>query len=639
MSSIRFATLLSSAALMALAFSGATQASDAPALQETPYFAEAVADGDLPGVGLRAPSEPLIVDLEARGRTVGRHGGEIRTLIGRAKDVRYAVVYGYARLVGYNENFELETDLLESVQVREGRVFTLNLREGHRWSNGDPFTAEDFRYWWEDVANHAELSPGGPPELMLVNGEPPEFEVIDETTVVYTWAAPNPRFLPSLAAARPPFIYRPSAFMKGFHGDFADPAALEAIVSANKMRGWPPLHNRMDNMYKFDNPDLPTLQPWVNTTKKNNTRYVLVRNPYYHRFDAEGRQLPYVDTVEMTVAAGGLIPAKVNRGEADLQSRGLSFSDAPVLKKGEKTGGYVTRLWTTGAGADIALYPNQTVKDPVWRELMRDVRFRRALSLGVNRNAINKSLFFGMAKPAGVAALPQSPFYDPDHAGAYAGLDRQAANSLLNQIGLDKRDSDGWRLLPDGRRAEIIVETAGERQEETDALELVQEMWAEIGIKMIFRPLDRDILRNKAFAGESMMPVWFGWNNGVPTADAAPTALAPVDQTNFSWPRWGQHYQTMGASGEAPETPVAKRLMTLFERWSSATSTSEKAAIWEEMLEIHADQVFAIGIVSGAPQPVVVSARLRNFPEKGVYAWEPSAHLGAYRIDELYYAE
>ncbi|MEM8753694.1 MAG: ABC transporter substrate-binding protein, partial [Pseudomonadota bacterium] len=401
----------------------------------------------------------------------------------------------------------------------------------------------------------------------------------------------------------------------------------------------PQLHNRLDNMYKFDNPDLPTLQPWVNTTKKNNTRYVLARNPYYHRFDKDGRQLPYVDTIEMTVAAGGLIPAKVNRGESDLQARGLSFSDAPVLKKGEKDGGYVTHLWTTGAAADIALYPNQTVNDPVWRDLMRDVRFRRALSLGINRNAVNKSLFFGMAKPTAVAALPQSPFFNADHSGAYAGLDRQAANSLLDQLGLDKRDSDGWRLLPDGRRAELIVETAGERQEETDALELIQEMWAEIGIKMIFRPLDRDILRNKAYAGESMMPVWFGWNNGVPTPDAAPTALAPVDQTNFSWPKWGQHHQTKGASGEAPDTPVAQRLMTLFERWSTATSASEKAAIWKEMLKIHADQVLAIGVVSGAPQPVVVNEKLRNFPAKGVYAWEPSAHLGAYRIDELYYAE
>ncbi|MEM7546376.1 MAG: ABC transporter substrate-binding protein [Pseudomonadota bacterium] len=632
---------MSIALITRIALACALVASPALALEvrETPFFAERVASGDLPAVAERVPSVPLVVDFASRDRTIGQHGGEIRMMIGRAKDVRYMVVYGYARLVGYDENFQLKADLLEAVEIEEGRRFTLRLREGHRWSNGDPFTAEDFRYWWEDVANNAELAPGGPPELMLVEGKPPVFEVLNETTIRYSWDAPNPRFLPELAAARPPFIYRPSAFMKQFHASYADVDALTATMKKNKLRSWAQMHNKFDNMYKFDNPELPTLQPWVNTTRKNNTRYVLARNPFYHRVDPEGRQLPYIDTVELTVAAGGLIPAKVNRGEADLQARGLSFSDAPVLKKGEEEGGYVTHLWSNGAASDIALYPNQTVKDPVWRALMRDVRFRRALSLSINRQAINKSLYFGMANTSAVAALPASPFFDKDRAAAYTSLDRQAANSLLDEVGLDKRDRDGWRLLSDGRRAEIIVETAGERQEETDALELVQEMWGEVGLKMIFRPLDRDILRNKAYAGESMMPVWFGWNNGVPTPDASPSGLAPVDQTNFSWPTWGQYFQTMGSAGEAPETPEAKRLMVLFENWSSATTESEKAAIWEEMLAIHADQVFAIGLVSGAPQPVVVSARIRNMPKEGVYAWEPTAHFGAYRIDELYYVE
>lgn len=620
---------------------GAAQAGalEPHALKETPFFADRVAQGEMPPVAERLPAEPLVVEFENRGRTIGRQGGRIRTLIARAKDVRYAVVYGYARLVGYNEDFKLESDLLESVQVKEGRIFTLNLREGHKWSNGDPFTTEDFRYWWEDVANNKLLSPSGPPELMMVNEALPEFQIVDETTVQYAWPTPNPRFLPALAGARPPFIYRPSKFMKQFHGDYADPEKLKKLVDDNAVRGWPTLHNKLDNMYNFDNPDLPTLQPWVNTTPKNNSRYVLVRNPYYHRVDPDGKQLPYVDTLEMTVVAGGLIPAKVNRGEADLQARGLSFSDAPVLKKGEKEGGYVTYLWTNGAASDIALYPNQTVNDPVWRKLNRDVRFRRALSLSINRQAINKSLYFGMATPAAVAALPSSPLYNADYAEAYASLDRQAANNLLDEVGLERRDSEGWRLLPDGRRAEIIVETAGERLVVTDALELVQEMWKNVGLKMIFRPLDRDILRNKAYAGESMMPVWFGWDNGVPTPDASPRALAPVDQTNFSWPAWGQYYQTHGAAGEPPATPAAKRLLNLFNRWASATTDSEKAAIWEEMLEIHADQVMAIGLVSGAPQPIVVSKRLRNFPETGVYAWDPAAHLGAYRIDELYYVE
>jgi peptide/nickel transport system substrate-binding protein len=604
---------------------------------ETPFLKARVQAGELPPVAERLPDAPLVVDLEAKGREPGRPGGTLRTLISRPKDVRMAVVYGYARLVGWNEGYELVPDILERVEAEEDRVFTLHLREGHRWSDGEPFTAEDFRYWWEDVANQPELSPSGPPALMLVNGEPPEFEVIDETTVRYSWPAPNPRFLPALAEARPPFIYRPAHYLERFHIGYAEPTELDARVEASNVRNWAALHNRMDEPYDLTNPELPTLQPWTNTMDRNSQLYELTRNPFYHRVDAEGRQLPYIDRIEMTVAAGGLVPAKTNRGESDLQARGLSFGDAPVLKKGEDNG-YVTRLWTSGYANEMALYPNLNYQDPAWRELLRDARFRRALSLGINRKIINKSLYFGTAREASVAALPASPFFDEARAQAWAEHDPERANALLDELGL-KRGSDGVRRLPDGRKLSVVSETAGERQEELDALELIAEMWAELGVDLVYRPLDRDILRNKVYAGESMMPVWFGWNLGIPTPDAAPTEVAPVEQTTFSWPKWGQHHQTGGEAGEPVDYPPAERLMALYEAWSAADTADARADAWREILGIHAEEVFAIGTVASAPQPVVVSKRLANFPEKGVYAWEPGAHFGVYRIDEIFFRE
>ena len=608
-------------------------------LQEPPVLLHSVGEGELPPVAERVPSEPLVVDLPAKGRETGRSGGELRTIFTRAKDIRYMVVYGYARLMGYDHDFVLRPDILRDVEVEDGRVFTFHLREGHRWSDGHPFTTEDFRYWWEDVATHPELSPSGPPELMLADGAAPEVTVIDETTIRFAWPAPNPRLLPALAQARPPFIYRPAHYMKKFHGDYASIPKLERKIEETKSRNWAQLHNKYDNMYKFDNPDLPTLQPWVNQSRKNNQRYVLRRNPYYHRVDSAGMQLPYLDTVEVAIAAGGLVASKVTIGESDLQVRSLSFSDAAVLKRGEEKGGYRTLLWLNGSGAEIALYPNLNYNDPALRAVLRDVRFRRALSLAIDRRAVNKSLFYGLAKERGNAALEASPFFDPEHAKAWARLDLEAANALLDDIGLTARDPDGTRLLPDGQRLEIVVESAGERSIEADAMELVAETWRDIGVRLIYRPLDRDILRNAAYSGGAMMPVWTGWNNGVPTPDAPPTALAPVDQSNFCWPKWGEHFQTKGGAGEAPETVEARRLLALFEDWSRAADREARAEIWREMLAIHADQVFSIGIVSGAPQPVVVSRRLRNVPERAIYAWEPGAHLGVHRMDEFFYAD
>ncbi|MEL6774096.1 MAG: ABC transporter substrate-binding protein [Pseudomonadota bacterium] len=607
---------------------------------ETPILADKVEEGVLPPVAERLPQDALVVDLAERGRAPGVHGGDITMFVGRAKDVRYMAVWGYARLVGYDHTYTLSPDLLRDVvESPDGRSITLHLRRGHKWSDGAPFTAEDFRYWWEDVANNAELSPSGPPVELLVEGKKPVFEVLDALTVRYTWHAPNPRFLPALAQARPVYIYRPAHYMKNYHAAFTPIETLEPLLEAKKARNWAQLHNRLDNMYKFDNPDLPVLQPWVNTSKKNSQRYTLVRNPFYHRVDSAGRQLPYVDRIEMEIAASGLIAAKASLGEADLQSRGLGFAEAPVLKQGQKQYGYATHLWRSGAANEVALYPNLTYSDLVWREVFRDVRFRRALSLGISRKAINKVLYFGLAAERSVAALEESPFYNPEHATAWARFDPAEANRLLDDMGLTERNGAGVRLLPDGRPMEIVIETAGERPEELDALEIIVATWEQIGVRLLVKPLDRDILRNRAYAGLSMMVSWWGWNNGIPTPDAIPTELAPITQASYAWPKWGQYYETKGAAGEKPDLPEAQRLMALYDAWKMSPTREGRAEAWREMLAIHADQIFAIGTVSRAPQPVVHDARLRNVPAEALYAWEPGAQLGVHRMDEFWFDE
>ena len=628
---------LAFAALLAVAGPAAGPAAAAQFI-ETPALVERVGSGDLPSIAERVPAEPLVVDLVATKRTPGLSGGTLRMFVTRSKDVRYMAAYGYSRLVGYGPDYKLTPDLLRDVTVSEdGKSITLHLRRGHKWSDGQPFTTEDLRYWWEDVALNPTLSPGGPPVEMLAVGRKPKVEVIDEVTIKYTWIVPNPLFLPALARARPVYIYRPAHYMKQFHADYADADELAEKVAKAKAKKWARLHNKRDNLYKFDNPDLPILQPWFNTSPKNGQRYVLERNPFYHRIDVNGRQLPYIDRVELEIASGGLIPAKVTMGQATLQVRSLGFADAPVLKKGEGKGGYVTHLWHSGAASEVALYPNLTYGDPVWKALFHEVRFRRALSLAISRKAINKVLYFGLAKERAVAALEESPFFDEENAIAWARFDPEEANRLLDELGLGERNSAGVRLLADGRPMEVIVETAGERREVADTLELIAATWARVGIRLLVRPLDRDILRNRAYAGRSMMVAWYGWNNGIPTREAAPFELAPVDQANFSWPRWGQYHQTKGSAGQEVDLPEALRLERLYNQWTLAASDERKAEIWREMLAIHADQVFVIGTVSRAPVPLAADAALRNVPRDGLYAWDPGAHLGIHRMDEFFF--
>ncbi|WP_170416943.1 ABC transporter substrate-binding protein [Ruegeria atlantica] len=610
-----------------------------PTPQESEFWKDEVSAGNLPPVAERLPAEPLVVDLTAKGREFGTPGGTLRTMVTRSKDIRQMVVYGYARLVGFNENYEIVPDLLDSYENEGNRKFTLHLRDGHKWSDGSPFTSEDFRYWWEDVANNELLSPSGPPDFLIVEGKTPTVTFPDETTVIFEWEDPNPDFLQSLAQARPPFIYRPSEFLKQYHEKFADAEDLAFQVEDARVKSWAALHNKLDNLYKFDNHELPTLQPWLNASSGKKIRHNFVRNPYYHRIDSNGVQLPYIDIVEMEIVAPGLVAAKANAGETDLQGRGLAFRDASILKKGEAGGNYKTLLWKTGVASQIAIYPNLNFSDEVWREVLRDVRVRRALSLAIDRKTINQALYFKLAHPGAMSVLPASPFYDEENAQAWAQYDVEMANALLDEAGLTERDKNGIRLLPDGRPMELIIETAGERQEVENALQIVTDTWREIGVDLVMRPLDRDILRNRVFAGNTMASVWFGWDDGIPQAHTSPAYLAPTDQVFLAWPKWGQFYQTGGDVGEAPDMPEAERLMQLAHDWEVATTVEERAAIWSEMLNIHADQLYAIGILNGAPQPIVVSNRLRNVPEQGMWAWEPGAHFGIHRPDEFFFAD
>ena len=610
-------------------------ASPAWALIEPPALAELVSSGKLPPVDKRVPQKPLVVPLGENGTSLGRHGGTLNTLAGRSRDTRLFTIYGYARLVGYDRHLNIVPDILEALEVQEGRSFTMHLRKGHRWSDGHLFTAEDFRYYWEDVANNKELSPSGPPRDLMVDGEAPKFEILNETTLRYSWSKPNPHFLPRMAGASPLFIFRPAHYLKQFHKKYSARVQREEAEGTAKRR-WSAVHNRLDNLYEGDNPDLPTLQPWVNTTRPPADRFVGVRNPYFHRVDERGRQLPYIDRMVLAIADSKLIPAKAGAGDADLQARDLNFNNYTFLKQGEKTNGYRTLLWRAARGAHIALFPNLNMNDPVWRQLLRDVRFRRALSLAIDRSLVNQVLYFGLAIEANNTVLEASPLYRPEYRSAWASYDRRQANRLLDEIGL-KRGGDGVRRLPDGRPLEIIVETAGESTEQTDVLELVRETWREVGIKLFSKPSQREAFRNRIFAGETVMSVWSGLENGLPTADTAPDELAPTSQLQLQWPKFGQYYETGGKTGEPPDIAEVKELAQLYKAWAAAASSEERARIWHDMLGLHAEQQFVIGVVAGVPQPVVARDKLMNLPAQGFYNWDPGAFFGIYRPETFWF--
>lgn len=607
-------------------------------LIDSPMLAAKVTAGELPPLAERLPESPRLVHVAAMGRAPGRHGGTMRMLMGDQRDIRMMTIYGYTRLVVYDDKLELAPDVLESFEAEQGRIFTLRLRAGHRWSDGHPLTAEDFRYWWEDVANNKRLSPGGPPQALVIGGEKAKFEILDPQTIRFSWSQPNPVFLPALAGAQPLYIVMPAHYLKQFHERYAGRQELEQKVKSARVKDWGSLHERFSRQYRPENPDLPTLDPWRNTTNIPAERFTFVRNAYFHRIDENGRQLPYVDEVTLTIGSSALIPAKTAAGDADLQARYLRFDNYTFLKDAAKRMNFEVRLWKRAEGAWFALMPNLNAIDPIWRDLNRDVRYRRALSLAINRRDINRVIFFGLAKESGNTALPESPLYDETLAQMHMTPDLAEANRLLDEIGLAKRDGEGIRLFPDGqRRLEFTIETAGASTEETDILDLIKQDFIAVGIKIHPRSSQLDVFRRRILAGQTIMSGWTGMDNALVAAEMEPDALAPTSPAQFNWPRWGQYFESGGREGEAPDIAEAKELVALYKAWRRSTTHQERREIWQTMLKINAEQLFTIGVVNATLQPIVVSKALRNVPEHGLYSFEPGAFFGRYMPDTFWF--
>lgn len=589
---------------------------------------------DLPPVEDRVPVNPRVINVSALGGVPGRHGGDLRILIGRQRDVRYMPIFGYSRLIGFDRDLNFVPDILEGFEIEEERIFTFHLRDGHRWSDGHPFTAEDLRYAFEDVIRHPKLP--GMPLSMKPDGHEPVFEMLDPLTVRYTWPVPNPEFLPSLAAPVPPKVIIPAHYMKEFHADYQDEDVLAAHVEENRVDDWRGLHTKLSRPNRPENPDLPTLEPWRPRTKPPAQQFVFERNPYFHRVDEIGNQLPYVDRVLLNVSSYEVIPAKVAAGDSDLQATSINFAHYTVLKEAEKRQPVNVSLWSSTQGSRLALYPNMNCTDPVWRKLFQDVRVRRALSLAVDRAEINKALFYGLCTESANTVLPESPLYRPEYSQAWTRHDPDEAEALLSEAGFSSKGMDGQRKLPDGRVAGILVESAGESSVETDVLELIGDHFRRVGIPLWTRTSQRDIFRSRVLAGQVVMSVWSGLDNGLATADMPPEELAPTKDDQLQWPAWGVWYLSSEKQGSAPELPEVKRLVSLLKNWQKAKSSDEREAIWHEMLAIHADQVYSIGTINRAPQPILRARDLMNVPEDALFGYKPTSMLGVYMPDTFW---
>ena len=593
--------------------------------KEAPALAELVKAGKLPPVDERLPENPFVV-TPVDG--IGKYGGELTMLIAPASDTKLSRVYGGSRMVSWDITLtQLLPDMCEKFEINEGRDFVFYFRKGLKWSDGTPFTTEDCRYYWEDMANNVEISPNGVPSWLMSGGEAPTVEISDAYTIRFTWPKVNKVFMDNLSGSMGYDFWKPAHYMKQFHVKYADKAALDKAVKDGGHQDWMALHGANDRYYNQDIPDYPTFMPWVPTFKPPQEKYTFVRNPYFYKVDTEGNQLPYLDNLVFITTDVKLIPLKCTTGDADVQQRSLSFSDITLLKDNEKQGNYETRLWSSDWATAMRILPNYCAQDKVMADLFLDKRFRIALSLGIDRAEMNDVAYLGYGVPQQIELLPGVPGYNEAWAQAYAKYDPTEANRLLDEMGLTQRDAEGYRLRPDGKTLDLLIDDAGENPVYVDLIELLTSTYKGIGIKVLYKFSDRTTYRARMSSGEATMGLW-GSELGLTyaTGGVIASGLFWTEGNNDGNNCWGIWHATKGTDGVEPPASF-KKAQELVEQWKLTPEGPESDKIRDEIRAINAEEVYQIGTVGGAPSPIVVKNTMRNIPKEGFALWSRGGYV------------
>ena len=635
--------------MLALSLSAGAPA-PAPALaqaskyHEAPMLAALVKAGKLPPVDKRLPEDPLVVDTV---EGIGQYGGVWRRGFLGPSDFNNYVRIVYDALVRYSpDGTKVEPKYASSVTPSNNfTTWTVKLRKGAKWSDGSPFTADDITFWYNDVLLNKDLTPALPVWMKNHDGSPVAVQKVDDITVRWTYKDPVTTFTMDLAnkdsGDHQYACFLPSRYLKQFHAKYADKAKLDQMVAAAKFKTWVELF--YSRAFPPENPDRPVMAAWITATRISEQLFVLRRNPYYVGVDKAGNQLPYIDTIQFKFFADGqsLNLAAIS-GQLDEQERHIILGNYPVLKEHEKDGKYRVILWQAFGGADADVTFNETyTKDPDLGKLLANRDFRIAMSYAINRNQIKESAFLGLGEARQPVAAPWSPYFPGNaYARKYTEYRPDEANRMLDRIGLDKKDGEGFRLLPGSTRRvtvelSVVPNVFGPWP---DVAQLIAKDWEKVGIKTIVQLRERALHFQLRQTNDLQAEIWNQDTAGFPfsgTPKYDPRTI--LIGTTTTGPLWKQWYDTNGKEGVEPPAPV-KRLVELIDK-AKMSDPKEQARDAQEIFKIWVDNMFEIGTVGLTPMDsgvVVTNIRMHNVPAKLGKDW-PLRTPGNARTEQFYY--
>jgi len=591
----------------------AAESAAATKYNEAPMLQARVASGDLPIVDERLPTAPLVSPVVEE---IGQYGGTWRRVWLGPSDSYGMWRLRHETLLRWSpDSTHVGPNVAESWEINEdGTEFTVHLREGMHWSDGAPFTADDMMFWYGDVQLNEELTPVKHARMML-GTDFGQMEKIDDYTIKISYPSSYGLFELQMASEFEPYL--PKHYMQQFHTSYTDAAEVQAMAEAAGFEQWHQLFT--DKNSWVNNTELPVLGPWVTAGDPTSTQWPAERNAYYWKVDEAGNQLPYIDRITHELLQDReLVTLKVVAGEIDMQSRHLNVNDLPLYMESRDTGDYRVLMWPTTNGSSYCLMFNQNYEaDPNVVEFLRNVDFRRALSLAINRDEMNETVYLGLGVPRQSTLLPESPGFSEEWANSYAEYDPDRANQMLDEIGLTERDSDGFRLLPDGSGPLTIV-LAHPNNIQSDPSELVKAYWDAVGVKTVIDTQERSVHYEKMAANELQVAPWGNEEMIYPLFLVYPWWVMPYGTSSRIAPLSGLWYSSGHTQGIEPEGELA-RVIELYEQAKATPSEDERFEAAMEMMRINAENLWTVGCVAVRDTPVVVKNNFRNVPEKHLF--------------------
>lgn len=595
--------------------------------QEAPSLKSQVERQQLPPVNERLPENPKVVRVVEE---TGLYGGEWNMTIQSAADE-----YQFVRTVAYepllrwtNDWSNVEPNLVESYSVNKNSTeFTFTLRKGIRWSDGEPFTTKDIRFWYEDILRNTSLTPITP-YWLKTGGRMAEFNFIDDYTFTVKFASSNSLFLRRLATPDSlAMISFPAHYAKRFHSRYSTSDVLTGLIFGGKYKSWAEMYISKVGVTGLDNgsfvdPARPRLSAWVLKTpySSESSEIIWERNPYYWKVDAEGNQLPYIDTVVFhSVSSIDDTIMYTLDGQIDMQSLG-PVGEEVLTRLGGRDDFYRFYRLEDASNNVMVFNFNLAHPDPAKRKLFQTRDFRIALSLAINRQEIIDQVLGGQGEPWQAAPRADSVFYSEEMAHQFTEYDIDRANDLLDKANF-VRDTLGRRLDHEGMPISFVVYVPDSEPEQIAILNLIAREWSRLGINVTPKAVSLPIFLATVRSNLHDAAVWRGGSTFFDDVMLDPSNYVPVSENTLWAVNWSNWYNKVEGYENIFPSESVRYSMMMYDRIRATTNISEQMRLMKAVLLMSTENFWNIGIALGPERYGVVQKDFHNVPTMMPSAW------------------